>query len=105
VKAPKRKQPLWLIYALFTPLLCQTRRNGRVDLESTTLCVLALGVVGTFAVRALEVLFACGVVGSALVVVITFMEDLKEVFSTNEPPHFRERPVSAEHVHARDAAV
>lgn len=69
---------------------------------STSLCIVSVGVVGTFAVRALEVMFACGIIGSAIVVVVTFVEDLKEAFSADEPPR-NKRPVSTEHVHARDA--
>jgi hypothetical protein len=68
---------------------------------STSLCIVSLGVVGTFAVRALEVMFACGIIGSAIVVV-TFVEDPKEAFSADEPPR-NKRPASTEHVHARDA--
>jgi hypothetical protein len=72
-------------------------------LGSTSLSIFALGPFGRLAVRTLEVLFACGIIGSAIVVVITFVEDLKEVFSTDEPPRNMERSVSTEHVHARDA--
>jgi hypothetical protein len=47
--------------------------------------LIAVGFLGRIAVRILEVLFAAGIVGSAIVVVITFIEDLKEVFSKDEP--------------------
>lgn len=65
-----------------------------------TIPLLGVGLVARVAVRALEILFAVGIIGSALVVVITFVEDLKEVLSTDEPPESMERPVSTEHIHA-----
>jgi hypothetical protein len=80
------------------------RRNGCMEPGGTSLCIVSLGVGGTFAVRVLEVLFACGIIGSAIVVVITFVEDLKEVFSKDEPPRDTAGSVSTEHVHARGAA-
>jgi hypothetical protein len=80
------------------------RRNGRMEPGDTSLCIVSVGVIGRFAVRALGVLFACGIIGSAIVVVITFVEDLKEVFSTNELPRDMAASVSTEHVHARGAA-
>ena len=38
-----------------------------------------------FAVIFLEVLFAVGVIGSALVVILTSIEDMAEVFKSDEP--------------------
>jgi len=52
-----------------------------VDVDS----ILAVGLIGRTAVNALEVLFALGFVGAAAVVVITFIEDLQEVFSKHYP--------------------
>ena len=37
-----------------------------------------------FAMRALEVMFFVGLVGSAIVVIISFVEDGKELFSKEE---------------------
>jgi hypothetical protein len=59
-----------------------------------------VGVVGRFAIRIFEVLFGLGIIGSAVVVVITFVEDLEEMFSTDEPRQLEERSVKAEHIHA-----
>ncbi len=36
--------------------------------------------IAVFAMRAIEVLFFCGLVGSSVVVVISFVEDAKELF-------------------------
>jgi len=47
--------------------------------------LVAVGFVGRLAIRVLEALFAAGIIGSAIVVVITFIEDLKEVVSKDEP--------------------
>ena len=68
----------------------------------TAVPLLGVGLVARVAVRALEILFVVGVIGSALVVVITFVEDLKEALSPDEPPNGKgmERPVSTEHIHA-----
>jgi hypothetical protein len=38
-----------------------------------------------FAMRALEVLFFAGLIGSAVVVVISFIEDGKELFGKDQP--------------------
>jgi cell division protein FtsL len=47
-------------------------------------------ILAVFAMRVLEVLFFTGLVGSAVVVVISFVEDGKELFGENdseERPH------------------
>jgi hypothetical protein len=47
--------------------------------------LVAVGLIGRLAIRVLEVLFAAGMIGSAIVVLITFIEDMKEAFSKDEP--------------------
>jgi hypothetical protein len=42
-----------------------------------------------FAMRVLEVMFFVGLVGSAVVVLISFIEDGKELFGKDEPPESR----------------
>jgi len=42
-----------------------------------------------FAMRVLEVMFFVGLAGSAVVVVISFVEDGKELFGKDEPPESR----------------
>ena len=42
------------------------------------------------AMRLLEVMFFVGLVGSAVVVLISFVEDGKELFGKDEPPQTRE---------------
>jgi hypothetical protein len=42
------------------------------------------------AMTVLEVMFFVGLVGSAVVVVISFVEDGKELFGKDEPPQARE---------------
>ena len=47
-------------------------------------------ILAVFAMRVLEVMFFTGLVGSAVVVVISFIEDGKELFGENdteERPH------------------
>jgi len=46
--------------------------------------LVAVGLIGQTAIHVLEFLFAAGIIGSAIVVAITFIEDLKEVFEKNE---------------------
>jgi hypothetical protein len=46
-------------------------------------------VLGIFAMRVLEVMFFVGLVGSAVVVLISFVEDGKELFGKDEPPETR----------------
>jgi hypothetical protein len=41
------------------------------------------------AMRVLEVMFFVGLVGSAVVVLISFVEDGKELFGKDEPPESR----------------
>jgi hypothetical protein len=41
------------------------------------------------AMRVLEVMFFVGLVGSAVVVLISFIEDGKELFGKDEPPESR----------------
>ncbi|MGA2349934.1 MAG: hypothetical protein ABSF70_05815 [Terracidiphilus sp.] len=45
--------------------------------------------MGIFAMRVLEVMFFVGLVGSAVVVLISFVEDGKELFGKDEPPETR----------------
>jgi hypothetical protein len=45
--------------------------------------------VAIFAMRVLEVMFFVGLVGSAVVVLISFIEDGKELFGKDEPPESR----------------
>ena len=45
--------------------------------------------VAIFAMRGLEVMFFVGLVGSAVVVLISFIEDGKELFGKDEPPESR----------------
>ena len=40
--------------------------------------------------RVLEVMFFVGLAGSAVVVIISFVEDGKELFGEDEPPQARE---------------
>jgi hypothetical protein len=49
--------------------------------------LIGVGFIGQTAIHVLEFLFAAGIIGSAIVVAITFIEDLKEVFSNDEPAH------------------
>jgi hypothetical protein len=42
-----------------------------------------------FAMRVLEVMFFVGLVGSAVVVLISFVEDGKDLFGKDEPPESR----------------
>ncbi len=42
-----------------------------------------------FAMRVLEVMFLVGLAGSAVVVLISFFEDGKELFGKDEPPESR----------------
>ena len=42
-----------------------------------------------FAMRVLEVMFFVGLAGSAVVVLISFIEDGKELFGKDEPPESR----------------
>ena len=94
-----RGSSLYVLYGPFTPSLRRVQRNDGMS-SPGTLPILAAGLVGRFAIRILEALFGLGIIGSALVVVITFVEDLKEVFSADEPRHVEERSVTAEHIHA-----
>ena len=41
--------------------------------------------VAIFAMRVLEVMFFVGLVGSAVVVILSFIEDGKELFGKDEP--------------------
>jgi hypothetical protein len=45
--------------------------------------------VAIFAMRVLEVMFFVGLAGSAVVVLISFIEDGKELFGKDEPPESR----------------
>ncbi len=47
---------------------------------------------GLFLVRALTVLFFVGLVGSAVVVLISFAEDFQELFSPDEPAEPKRPP-------------
>jgi len=46
-------------------------------------------VVAIFVMRILEVMFFVGLAGSAVVVLISFIEDGKELFGKDEPPESR----------------
>ena len=46
--------------------------------------------LAVFAMRLLEVMFFVGLAGSAVVVLISFFEDGKELFGKDEPPQSRE---------------
>jgi len=45
--------------------------------------------IAIFAMRLLEVMFFTGLVGSAVVVLISFVEDGIELFGKDEPPESR----------------
>jgi hypothetical protein len=45
--------------------------------------------VALFAMRLLEVMFFVGLAGSAIVVLISFVEDGRELFGKDEPPESR----------------
>jgi hypothetical protein len=45
--------------------------------------------VAIFSMRVLEVMFFVGLAGSAVVVLISFIEDGKELFGKDEPPESR----------------
>ena len=45
--------------------------------------------IAIFAMRLLEVMFFTGLVGSAVVVLISFVEDGRELFGKDEPPESR----------------
>jgi hypothetical protein len=46
-------------------------------------------VFAIFAMRLLEVMFFVGLIGSSVVVLISFIEDGKELFGKDEPPQSR----------------
>jgi hypothetical protein len=46
-------------------------------------------VFAIFAMRLLEVMFFVGLIGSTVVVLISFIEDGKELFGKDEPPQPR----------------
>jgi len=46
-----------------------------------------LSFVGTFFVRILEGMFAIGLVGSTLVLLVTFVEDIETLFGMEDSPH------------------
>jgi hypothetical protein len=47
------------------------------------------------AMRVLEVMFFVGLIGSAVIVLLSFVEDGKELFGKDEPPESRaDRPAS-----------
>jgi hypothetical protein len=45
---------------------------------------ISLMLIATFAMRVLEVMFFVGLVGSSVVVIISFIEDGKELFGKDE---------------------
>jgi hypothetical protein len=45
--------------------------------------------IAIYAMRILEVMFFTGLVGSTVVVLISFIEDGKELFGKDEPPESR----------------
>jgi hypothetical protein len=46
-------------------------------------------VLAIFAMRVLEVMFFLGLAGSTVVVLISFVEDAKELIGKDEPPESR----------------
>ena len=51
--------------------------------------------LAVFGMHLLEVMFFVGLVGSSVVVIISFIEDGKELFGKDEPPESRaDRPAS-----------
>lgn len=46
-------------------------------------------LLAIFAMRLLDVMFFIGMAGSALVVLISFVEDAQELFGADEPPQPR----------------
>jgi hypothetical protein len=46
-------------------------------------------LLALFAMRLLEVMFFIGLAGSAVVVLISFVEDGRELFGKDEPPESR----------------
>ena len=46
-----------------------------------------LALIATFFVRLLEGMFAIGLVGSTLVLLSTFVEDIETLFGMEDPPH------------------
>ena len=49
--------------------------------------VVMISMLGTLLVRILEALFAIGVFGSALVLLLTFVEDIETLFGLEESHH------------------
>jgi hypothetical protein len=67
-------------FLIFSAAICkQNRKNGY-----NLLMLLAI-----FAMRLLEVMFFIGLAGSAVVVLISFVEDGRELFGKDEPPESR----------------
>ena len=46
-----------------------------------------ISLLGTLLVRILEAMFAVGVLGSTIVLLITFVEDIETLFGREEPHH------------------
>jgi hypothetical protein len=46
-----------------------------------------ISMLGTLLVRILEAMFAIGVVGSTLVLLVTFVEDIETLFGMEETHH------------------
>lgn len=96
---------LCFVYAPFTHFLRVYVRNGNVGVLLHTENLIAVGFIGRAAIRILEFLFAAGIIGSAIVVVITFIEDLKEVVSKDEPVNGHTVRNVAQDVHSEAASV
>ena len=68
--------------------------RDRFSLRENTVYELETGynlamVLTIFAMRLLEVLFFIGLAGSAVVILISFIEDGRELFGKDEPPESR----------------
>jgi len=46
-----------------------------------------ISFLGTLLVRILEGMFAIGLIGSTLVLLVTFVEDIETLFGMEDPPH------------------
>lgn len=48
---------------------------------------MVISLLGTLLVRILEAMFAIGLIGSTLVLLVTFVEDIETLFGMEEKPH------------------
>lgn len=63
---------------------CSTLTRG-LNVKNTLCCRIDSMGFATFIIRVLEVMFFVGLAGSAVVVLISFVEDGKELFGKDEP--------------------